>query len=164
MASPAKIPAAQTPTKQAAYDAARKIGDAAGASAARTPAPRTPRTTPIGVHLTDFAPGCAGLAMGNPKRWRTLYGRTPAQALRATLVRLRLEPKAVQVCEVCANPKDSADIELRAAAPDKTLQPFAIFYDGVTADQARAALAAMVAEGWTVAAALARQSMHSEPQ
>jgi hypothetical protein len=103
------------------------------------------RIRTVGVHLTPFAPGVAGLAIDNPKRWRTFYGTTPEKVLRSTLARLRLAPGAVQLAVSAAG-----DLDL-LAEHEQALEsvPHAVFWDGLPEAEARAALEALRARGWT---------------
>jgi len=118
----------------------------AGASAARAP------SQPISVHLTPFAPGCAGAPIHDARRWRTFYGKTPDEVLRATLKRIRRAPGAVRA------KAENGDVLLLAdVAPEVLRQltdapteavPFAVFWDGLTLDQVRAGLGDLAARGW----------------
>lgn len=111
------------------------------------------RTWPISVHLTPFAAGCEALRIDSPRRWKTFYGRTVEQAVRATLDRLALAPSA---CLAAA--EGDGDVALMAAAPPELLKlisakpgepvPYALFWDGVTADQLKTALADLTGRGW----------------
>ncbi|MBW8815565.1 MAG: hypothetical protein JF588_19260 [Caulobacterales bacterium] len=115
------------------------------------------RIRTVAVHLTPFAPGCEGLAIANPKRWATLYGRTPLGAVKATLKRINRPPRAVAIA---AGPAPG-DVDLLARptvaqlgkASDGEAVPFATFHHGLTLVEVRAALAALVAEDWAPARA-----------
>lgn len=111
------------------------------------------RTWPISVHLTPFAPGCRDMAIDNPKRWRTFYGRTVDQAVRSVLTRLHLKPGAVRVAI-----EPGGDVNIVATAPAELdgmkstaagqLVPFATFWDGASKAEVEAALVALTNQGW----------------
>lgn len=117
------------------------------------------RTWPISVHLTPFAAGCADLRIDHPRRWKTFYGRTVEQALRATLARLALPASACSAAQ-----EGPHDVALLAAVPDHLVQgvasdpgepvPHALFWDGLTLAELRTALAELTAHGWKPPAAL----------
>jgi hypothetical protein len=111
------------------------------------------RTWPISVHLTPFAPGCAALPIGDRRRWKTFYGRTVEQALRSVLTRLALPASACAVAQ-----EGPQEIALLAPSDVERVRdvaaPHALFWDGVTLDQARTALAALTASGWKPPAAI----------
>lgn len=128
-----------------ALQAAERARAAADASAART--------WPISVHLTPFAPGCAALPIDDRRRWKTFYGRTVEQALRAVLTRLGLPASACAVAQ--EGPQEVA--LLVPAAVERVADvamPHALFWDGATLDQLAGALAGLTAQGWKPAAAL----------
>ena len=79
----------------------------------------------VGVHLTPFAPGIRSLPLGHPRRWATLWSRTPRGAVAATLNRLGLSPQAVAVApeagvqttsEVLSEPASRRSAKVSAAA------------------------------------------------
>lgn len=122
------------------------------------------RTWPISVHLTSFAPGCERVGIEDKRRWRTFYGKTPNEAVRSTLARLRLSPSAVTVAT-----QANGDLDLMAPAPpelerflssetdgswDGRPVPFATFWDGLTAPQLQAELETLRRAGWTPPAPL----------
>ncbi len=117
------------------------------------------RTWPISVHLTPFAPGCRDMAIDNPKRWRTFYGRSVEQATRSVLTRLNLRPGAVRV-----SIEPSGDVNMLATPPAELdgmrstasgqLVPFATFWDGVTSAELEATLSSLAAQDWVPPAKL----------
>lgn len=131
-------------TVAAVAEAERAEAMAAGASAART--------WPISVHLTPFAPRCADLRIDHPSRWKTFYGLTVDQVVRATLKRLNLAPGA------CTAAVEGNDTALLANVPPELLKlvsgrpgepvPHALFWDGVSVEQLTQALNDLTARGW----------------
>lgn len=126
----------------AAADRAQALADASAA-----------RTWPIAVHLTPFAAGCAELRIDHPRRWKTFYGRTPEQVVRATLERLQLPASACQAAR-----EGATDVALLAPVAPEVLQlisaergelvPHALFWDGLTEAQLKTCLAELTARGW----------------
>jgi hypothetical protein len=109
------------------------------ASAARTPASLSQIRTVI-VHLTPFAPGCGGHSVGDRRRNRTFWQRPPVRVMRSVLSRLQREPHQVVVFE-----HPSGDVDLHARVEPFGDVPVASFWEGLTADEARAALLTLAA-------------------
>lgn len=119
------------------------------------------RIRTVAVHLTPFAPGIGTLALQHPRRWATLYGKSPLQAVRATCARIRQSPRDL-VVDTAA--QAAGDVALMGQVPPElarlvsdaaaTRVPFAIFWDGITAAEVTDALAALVTAGWTPPAPL----------
>lgn len=123
------------------------------AAVAQPPDASAARTWPIAVHLTPFAPGCERVGISDKRRWATFYGRTPAQVLRTTLTRCRLTPTAAAVAlepngDVSLQAHVSPEIARLISSAPGTPVPFAIFWDGMTAERLTAELAALRAQGW----------------
>lgn len=132
--------------KRAAAAEAAKV-DARHASAARTPNP------PISVHLTPYAPGCSGLPIQHPRRWKTFWGQPRGEVVRKTLDRIRLAPGAARAErqgreDVCLLGPVPAERLAQAEAGQMEMVPFAIFFDGLSAADLSAELAALQAQGW----------------
>lgn len=118
------------------------------------------RTWPISLHLTPFAPGCQTLAIDNPRRWRTFYGRPVMQVVKAVLARLNLTPTAVRAGPG-AGPGDvdllalpPAHLDGALSTPQGALVPYATFWDGLTLADLESAIAELTAQGWKPAAPL----------
>lgn len=129
----------------AAIAATEKVQALADASAART--------WPIAVHLTPFTRGCEQLPIDDKRRWKTFYGRSVEQAVRATLIRLNLPPSACLAAQ-----EGNGDVALLGPAAPELLKlisskpgepvPYALFWDGMTVEQLRGALADLTGRGW----------------
>lgn len=149
----------------------RDVALAAQAAAAQGPTPTHctdasgARIRTVCVHLTNFAPGCDGMAIDNRKRWATLWGVSPLRAVKATLKRVNRSPQAVRF-EPGAAPGDVnlmarptvAQLD-RSDVENQGLVPFATIWTGLTPAEATEALAALVADGWEPSPA-AHQSDH----
>lgn len=114
------------------------------------------RIRTVGVHLTEFAPGCRGKRLQHPDRWRTFYGVTPAKMLRTVLRKLQLPPGALTVAGHVNGDVDlliqvkPEDLRLVSTEADRVERaPIAVFWDGLTEAEVQGALDQLAAAGWT---------------
>jgi len=117
------------------------------------------RIRTVSVHLTPFAPGARDLPLHHERRWKTFYGVSPGQVVRATLKRLRQSPRAMTATqETPPDLQGGGDVSLMGRVPPEMIRqlstergepvPFAIFYDGLTVAEVQDALDQLVAAGW----------------
>jgi ribonucleotide monophosphatase NagD (HAD superfamily) len=111
-----------------------------GASDAR--AARAP--TPVQIHLTNQAHGCAKLGISDPRRWRTFYGKPQISVMRALLTRLRLAPGSVRIRD---DDPPEFDVDLMAAV-DGEWVPVAVICTGISAAEAKQLLQFLVDSDW----------------
>lgn len=97
----------------------------------------------IAVHLTPFAPGCATWSLNDRRRNRDFYRPLPV-VLRATLARLGRAPG-----DVIAGLRGDEPALLGHVEGQPGPVALAMIWDGAAIDEIRAALAALVAEGWS---------------
>ncbi|CAN5889440.1 hypothetical protein BH11PSE1_BH11PSE1_10550 [soil metagenome] len=97
----------------------------------------------VSIGLTPWAPGCGAAAIGERRRWITMWSVTPAQALGALCGRLRREAVQLTVRAALAPIGEGADPEVEILGdvpgePDKVV--LAIVAYGLTLDELSAAL------------------------
>lgn len=95
------------------------------------------------ICLTPFAPGVAGLDIADRGRWIALWSAPLDRAMLDLAQRLGAAPDRLTVHQGEGPPADHADIEIRGPArATGTVEVLALVAHGLTADQARAGLAA----------------------
>jgi hypothetical protein len=104
-----------------------------------TPPPELTASRFFIVHLTPFAPGCAGLDMSHPNCNR-MFGRPPLVAVRALLSRLRIAPEQVR-----AQTGPQGDPELIRVVDG---WPLALIWAGANAAELNQLLRLLVGAGW----------------
>ncbi len=99
--------------------------------------------TAIAVHLTELAPGCASLTLGDRRRWKTFYAKPIDVVVRATLRRVERAPN-----EVTANLYGDDPALLVSVPGEDRPYPVAVIWDGAPLADIQAVLANLSAAGW----------------
>ena len=121
------------------------------ARAARTASPPAAARRDVSINLTPFAPRVGDAPIADSRRWLCLWNVTPAQAATTLLGRLERFPNGVRV-----ERSDVGEVlffgRMAATAPPElqpgSIQPLAIVACGLTAPEAREALAQLASQGW----------------
>jgi hypothetical protein len=95
------------------------------------------------VHLTGHAPGCAHLAIGDARRWRTFWNTDAARVMRGVLTRLKCAPGEIRLTAAA-----NGDIEVTGARPIDADAPMALIFDGHSLEDLADALTALRRRGW----------------
>jgi len=105
-----------------------------------------PKALSLSVCLTPFAPGVERLGIADRGRWMVLWSAPPAKAMAEIAQRLGVHPRRLSIHQGAGPPDDHDDIEIRGPARGfEGDQVLALIAAGATGDQARAALAQLVA-------------------